>query len=57
MTTILTIGFVAMSVVALTAIWYGFKLAKELDSLKKEKSDFYANARATLAKGPCKEIV
>ena len=51
MTTILTIGFVAMSVVALTAIWYGFKLAKELDSLKKEKSDFYANARETLAKG------
>ena len=51
MTTILTIGFVAMSVVALTAIGYGFMIAKELDSLKKEKSDFYANARATLAKG------
>ena len=51
MTTILAIGFVAMSGVALTAIGYGFMIAKELDSLKKEKSDFYANARATLAKG------
>ena len=51
MTTILTIGFVAMSAVAFAAIGYGFKLAKELDSLKKEKSDFYANARETLAKG------
>ena len=51
MTTILTIGFVAMSAVAFAAIGYGFKLAKELDNLKKEKSDFYANARETLAKG------
>lgn len=51
MTTILTIGFVAMSVVAFIAIGYGFKLAKELDGLKKEKSDFYANARKTLARG------
>ena len=51
MTTILTIGFVALSAVALTAIGYGFKLAKELEGLKKEKSDFYANAKATLAQG------
>ena len=51
MTTIFTIGFVAMSAVALTAIGYGFKLAKELEGLKKEKSDFYANAKATLAQG------
>ncbi len=51
MTTILAIGFIAMSWVALTAIRYGFMVAKELDSLKKEKSDFYANAKATLAKG------
>ena len=51
MTTILAIGFIAMSWVALTAIRYGFMVAKELDSLKKEKSDFYANARGTLAKG------
>ena len=48
---ILTIGLAAMSMVALTAIWYGFKLAKELEGLKKEKSDFYANAKATLAQG------
>ena len=51
MTTILAIGFVAMSAVALTAIGYGFMIAKELDGLKKEKSDFYTNAKATLAKG------
>ena len=48
---ILTIGLAAMSMVALTAIFYGFKLAKELEGLKKEKSDFYANAKATLAQG------
>ena len=51
MITILTIGFVAMSTIAFTAIGYGFKIASKLDSLKKEKADFYANAIATLSEG------
>ena len=48
MTTILTIGFVAMSVIAFAAIGYGFQLVKKVNSYnyrQKAAYDFLAEER------------
>lgn len=41
METVLTIGFVAMTLVAFTAIGYGFYLTKKLKSTKYTQKDAY----------------